>query len=88
MSERSNASAYASIMASQAVDPPRFLMVGNSLRSDVLPALEAGARAAHIPYQLTWAHEVVAADAVGDARFASLASISELPRWIEEHAGL
>jgi putative hydrolase of the HAD superfamily len=57
-------------------------MVGNSLRSDVLPALDAGALAAHIPYTLTWAHE--AADApLGHPRFAELASIAEVPSWLE-----
>ena len=32
-------------------------MVGNSLRSDILPALEAGAFAVHVPHELTWAYE-------------------------------
>lgn len=36
-----------------------FLMVGNSLKSDVLPILNIGARAIHIPFHTTWAHEVV-----------------------------
>jgi putative hydrolase of the HAD superfamily len=56
-------------------------MCGNSLRSDVLPALEAGAWAAHIPYPLTWAHEV-ADPPNGHPRFAELASIAEFPAWV------
>jgi putative hydrolase of the HAD superfamily len=39
--------------------PENFLMVGNSLKSDVLPVLQIGAHAIHIPYHTTWAHEVV-----------------------------
>ncbi len=39
--------------------PSEFLMVGNSLKSDVLPLLEIGAKAIHVPYHTTWAHEVV-----------------------------
>lgn len=35
------------------------LMVGNSLRSDVIPVLEIGSEAIHIPYHTTWAHEHV-----------------------------
>jgi putative hydrolase of the HAD superfamily len=34
-------------------------MVGNSLKSDVLPLIEIGAKAIHIPYHTTWAHEIV-----------------------------
>jgi putative hydrolase of the HAD superfamily len=57
-------------------------MAGNSLRSDVLPALEAGAYAAHIPYHVTWHHET-AEPPVGHPRFAELASIRDLPAWVE-----
>jgi putative hydrolase of the HAD superfamily len=57
-------------------------MAGNSVRSDVVPALEAGAWAALVPYPLVWAHE--AADAPhGHRRFWELASLAELPGWIE-----
>src|ERR1700761_9337185 len=57
-------------------------MCGNSLRSDILPALEAGAWAAHIPYPITWAHEV-AEPPVGHPRFAELASIAAFPAWVK-----
>jgi putative hydrolase of the HAD superfamily len=56
-------------------------MCGNSIRSDVLPALAAGAWAAHIPYHVTWAHEM-AEPPVDHPRFAELASIAELPAWV------
>lgn len=56
-------------------------MVGNSLRSDVIPALEAGCYAAHVPYHVTWAHEM-ADPPHGHPRFAELSSISELPDWL------
>ena len=39
--------------------PSQFLMVGNSLRSDVLPVIDIGAEGAHIPYGITWGHEKV-----------------------------
>ena len=60
-------------------------MVGNSMKSDVLPALQAGAWAAHIPYAVTWAHELADAPE-GHPRYVSLASISELPAWIAAQA--
>ncbi|WP_153391870.1 HAD family hydrolase [Chryseobacterium vaccae] len=37
--------------------PENFLMLGNSIKSDILPVLEIGGSAAHIPYHITWAHE-------------------------------
>lgn len=51
---------YAKLMAREGIDPATFLMIGNSPRSDVLPPLELGAWAAHVPFQTTWAHEDVA----------------------------
>lgn len=57
-------------------------MAGNSVRSDILPALEAGAWAALIPFELVWVHE--AADAPeGHPRFREIASLAELPDWVE-----
>jgi putative hydrolase of the HAD superfamily len=41
------------------IDPSQFLMIGNSLKSDILPVLAIGAHAVHIPYHTTWAHEHV-----------------------------
>lgn len=37
--------------------PENFLMLGNSIKSDILPVLEIGGSAAHIPYHVTWSHE-------------------------------
>jgi putative hydrolase of the HAD superfamily len=77
---------YANIMTRHGVAPARFLMVGNSLRSDILPVLESGAAAIHIPYVVTWAHEHVAEDVVAGKTFATLASIRDLPAWLREAA--
>ena len=49
--------------------------------SAVLPAVEAGAWGVHIPYHITWTHELADAPE-GHPRYVSLASISELPAWI------
>lgn len=48
---------YRRLLARHAVDPARFVMVGNSLRSDVLPAAAVGGTAVYVPHDLTWAHE-------------------------------
>ncbi len=59
-----------------------FLMVGNSIKSDILPVLELGGTAAHVPYHLTWEHERVEGPPV-HPRFFPLASIRDLPVLIE-----
>jgi putative hydrolase of the HAD superfamily len=81
VSEKS-ARTYASIMTRHQVEPARFLMVGNSLRSDILPVLEAGGTAIHIPYPTTWAHEHVAEEAMSGKVFTTLGSIRELSAWL------
>ena len=49
--------AYKELLERHAISPKRFLMVGNSLRSDVLLLLDLGAYAVYIPHELTWQHE-------------------------------
>jgi putative hydrolase of the HAD superfamily len=41
------------------VDPAHFTMIGNSLKSDILPVLAVGGHGIHVPFHTTWAHEVV-----------------------------
>jgi putative hydrolase of the HAD superfamily len=77
-----NVATYRTIMQRHGVKPEQFLMIGNSLKSDVLPAIEAGARAIHIPYYTTWAHEHVAEEAVAGIEYARFESIRELPEWL------
>lgn len=48
---------YRRILERHGVEPSRFVMVGNSVRSDILPVLAIGGHAVHVPYHLTWAHE-------------------------------
>ena len=52
-----NVQAYQKIMDKHQIQPERFLMVGNSIRSDILPVLEMGGTAVYIPYEIDWAHE-------------------------------
>ena len=77
-----DAATYRRIMNRHSVKAERFLMVGNSLRSDVLPALEAGAMAVHIPYAVTWAHEHLEAAEVEGQTFARMEKIADLVEWI------
>ena len=67
---------YGRVLAEHNVICEQFVMVGNSVKSDVLPVLEIGARAVHIPYETTWAHELVSSHSKA---FPTLGSIRELP---------
>jgi putative hydrolase of the HAD superfamily len=73
---------YERLFARHGAGADRSAMIGNSLRSDILPALEAGAWAAHVPYHLTWAHEA-AEPPLGHPRFAELRRFSDVPHWLE-----
>src|SRR6266508_4178203 len=70
------------LAASHEISPDRFLMVGNSIRSDVLPVIEMGGRAVHIPYETTWEHEIVPEEELAGREFIRLAHIRELPALI------
>ena len=59
------------------IQPGEFLMVGNSLKSDVLPVLAIGGHACHVPYHTTWAHEQVE-HTIEDPNFRELTSIREI----------
>lgn len=71
--------AYRTVLDRCGIAPASFVMVGNSVRSDVLPVLDVGGRAVHIPYRVTWAHEEVADDEHADRPYVRLADIRDLP---------
>ena len=50
---------YKNLLDHLEIDVSEFLMVGNSLKSDVIPILKIGAMAVHVPFHTTWAHEMV-----------------------------
>jgi len=58
MSEKGEAD-YIKLIRHLDIKPEEFLMIGNSLKSDVLPVIKIGGHGIHIPYHTTWAHEVV-----------------------------
>ena len=74
---------YGAIFARHGANPGATLMVGNSLRSDVLPVIEIGGWGVHIPHGLTWALEL-ADEPLGHPRFRSLAEIGDLPDLVDD----
>ncbi|PHI20984.1 haloacid dehalogenase [Lewinellaceae bacterium SD302] len=57
-----NPKSYRKICRKHEIDPRGLLMLGNSLKSDILPVLEIGGQAIHIPFEYTWHHERTEAD--------------------------
>jgi putative hydrolase of the HAD superfamily len=78
-----DANTYRRVVARQGVRAEETVMIGNSMKSDVLPALEAGLWGIHIPYHITWAHEHAEPPA-DSPRFAKLETISAVPLWLQQ----
>lgn len=81
------AATYESVFARHGTGAAQALMAGNSLKSDVLPALAAGAFGVYVPHGLTW--ELEAAEEPGDApRYSRLPDLGGLPALVAELSGL
>lgn len=76
VSEKDEA-AYQKIINRYGLSPADFLMIGNSLKSDILPVVGIGGQAIYIPYHTTAIHEQVAADAV-NGQFVQVDSIRDI----------
>jgi putative hydrolase of the HAD superfamily len=70
---------YRALLEKGGIEADRFLMVGNSLKSDILPVLEIGARAVFVPYEHTWVHEH--ADGGGHSYF-EIENLGQLPELV------
>lgn len=79
---------YQTLLAKYRIEPQRFLMVGNSLKSDILPVLALGGYAVYIPYHTTWAHEAVDSQPTGHDGYYELEHLGQLPQLIEQLRGV
>jgi putative hydrolase of the HAD superfamily len=76
-------STYRRVLEKYNLEPTRFLMVGNSLRSDILPVLKIGGQAVYIPNETTWFHENADNQEIGDFEYVELEQIIQLPKYLE-----
>src|ERR1700674_533300 len=74
---------YRSLLKRRDITPESFVMVGNSLRSDIAPVVALGARAVHIPYHVTWNHEHVPEDSMPATGWYRLDRIGGLAALLE-----
>jgi putative hydrolase of the HAD superfamily len=76
MSEKDDAN-YMKLIKHLDIRPSELLMVGNSLKSDVLPVLNIGGYAIHVPYHITWAHEEIE-HSIDSGMFKSVECIKDI----------
>ncbi len=76
MSEKDDAN-YLKLIKHLDIQPDELMMVGNSLKSDILPVLNIGGYAVHVPYHITWAHEQIE-ESIDNAKFKSIEYIKEI----------
>lgn len=76
MSEKDDAN-YQKLIRHLDIEPYELLMIGNSLKSDILPVLNIGGYAIHVPYHVTWVHEQIE-HSIENERFKTVEHISEV----------
>ena len=74
---------YARLLEEFGIEAAQFLMIGNSLRSDIAPVLSLGGWGVHMPYHTTWSHEREASVEAGSERMRSVGSPGELPAAVD-----
>jgi len=79
-----DARSYARVLRECATDAAHFAMVGNSLRSDIEPVVTLGGWGVHVPYHVTWAHELEHGLGGEHARVVSVAEPAAIPAAIAE----
>ncbi len=87
VSEKDN-NTYARVLSEFDLAPGAFVMVGNSLRSDIEPVVRLGGWGIHMPYAVTWAHEMENDLDASDPRVRSVNSAAEIPSAIREITAL
>lgn len=79
-----NEDSYQELIDRNGINLSSFLMIGNSLKSDILPVCNIGGRAIHIPFHDTWAHEKMESHQVNGLEYLELNDIRELPGLLEK----
>lgn len=74
---------YEKLLKKHSITPSRFMMIGNSLPSDILPVLELGGNAVHIPYEITWLHETAEQPPYNHTGYYQLENLGQLPDLLE-----
>ena len=80
------ADVYGQVFAKHGINPRQVVMVGNSLKSDVIPVLELGGWGVFVPYRLMWAHEHAELPSNLAGRYREVERLDELPELLKQLA--
>lgn len=69
---------YSRLLNHLDINPSEFLMIGNSLKSDILPLVNINAHAIHVPFHTTWAHEEVTEEETNGKAYKTIKSLNEI----------
>ena len=69
---------YSKLLNHLDINPSEFLMIGNSLKSDILPLVNIKAHAIHVPFHTTWAHEEVTEEETNGKNYKTINSLTSL----------
>ena len=69
---------YKQVLKRLDIEPEAFLMIGNSLKSDVLPLVNLGCKAVHVPFHTTWQHERVSKKEANGANYDTVSNLTEV----------
>ena len=73
---------YQKLLKHLDIESSELLMIGNSLKSDVLPLVSIGASAIHVPFHTTWAHEEVAKEEQSDTNYKTAVNIKDVLQFL------
>ncbi len=68
---------YKKLLNHLEIKPEEFVMIGNSLKSDILPIIKIGGKGIHVPYHTTWQHEKISTDELVNNSFIEVKTICE-----------
>ena len=77
LSEKHNTD-YSKLLKRLDINPSEFLMIGNSLKSDILPLIHIGSKAIHVPFHTTWQHERVTKEQTDNLDYKTVKSLKEI----------
>jgi putative hydrolase of the HAD superfamily len=83
--EKKDKQALKKVLYELKADKKSTWMIGNSMRTDIIPAIELGINAIHIPSEIEWSYNVVDVEIEPSGTFAQLPSLQELPGYLQEH---
>jgi putative hydrolase of the HAD superfamily len=73
---------YSKLLSHLDINPSEFLMIGNSLKSDILPLINIKAHAIHIPFHTTWAHEMVTEEETNGKAYKTVSSLRDILQFL------